>query len=337
MLLQPRENTALVWNEQAVSYRELLSRIEGYGQQLLVEANENIVIFSENRLEWVYAFYAGLKHGCTMVPVDFMGSVDDVAYILGDCCPAIVFCSQDTQAVMRQAIDKAGVNPVVLILDEMADQATPVEPVPITMPPADKILLLIYTSGTTGSPKGVMLSSENLLANMESVSEEVAIFTPDQRVLVLLPLHHIFPLLGSMVAPLYTGGTCVFTPSMASEDILTTLQDHRITLILGVPRFYSLIHKSILDKIKARLVTRLVFSLAGLIQSPSFSRLLFGKVHQRFGGHVRYMVSGGAKLDETVWQDFVTLGFEILEGYGMTEAAPMIAFTRPGQARIGSP
>jgi long-chain acyl-CoA synthetase len=337
MLLQPRENTALVWNEQAVSYLELLSSIEGYAQQLLVEANQNIVIFSENRLEWVYAFYAGFEHGCTMVPLDFMSSVDDVAYILGDCRPAVVFCSEDTQAVLRQAIDKAGVSPVVLILDEMVDQTSPGDPVPIAMPSSDKIMLLIYTSGTTGSPKGVMLSSENLLANMDSVSEEVPIFTPDQRVLVLLPLHHIFPLLGSLVAPLYTGGTCIFTPSMASEDILRTLQDHRITLIIAVPRFYSLIHKSILDKIKASVVTRLLFSLAGLMQSPSFSRLIFNKVHQRFGGHVRYMVSGGAKLDETVWQDFVTLGFEVLEGYGMTEAAPMIAFTRPGQARIGSP
>jgi len=209
ILLQPRKNTALVWKQQALSYQDLLSRIEGYAQQFQAEENENIVIFSENRLEWVYAFYAGFKHGCTMVPVDFMSSVDDVAYILGDCRPAVVFCSQDTQAVMRQAIDKAAVSPLLLILDEIADQATPGEPVPIPMPYADKTMLLIYTSGTTGSPKGVMLSSENLLANMDSVSEEVPIYTPDQRVLVLLPLHHIFPLLGSMVAPLYTGGTCV--------------------------------------------------------------------------------------------------------------------------------
>ena len=336
-LLQPRDNTALIWNKRTVSYLELLSSIEDYAQQFAATAGKNIVIFAENRLEWVYAFYAGLKHGCAMVPVDFMSSADDVAYILGDCRPAVVFCSESTHASMREAIDKAGVSPLVLILDDMTHQTGVGEALPIPMPTADKTMLLIYTSGTTGSPKGVMLSSVNLLANMESVSEEVPIFTPDQRVLVLLPLHHIFPLLGSMVAPLYTGGTCVFTPSMASEDILTTLQNHRITLILAVPRFYSLIHKSILDKINARLVTRLLFSLAGALQSPAFSRLLFAKVHQRFGGHVRYMISGGAKLDESVWQDFVTLGFEILEGYGMTEAAPMIAFTRPGRARIGSP
>ena len=337
MLLQPRDKTALIWKGQAVSYLELLSCIEGYARQLSVNAGENIVIFSENRLEWVYAFYAGLRQGCALVPVDFMSSVDDVAYILNDCRPAVVFASENTQVVMRQAIDKAGIDPLVLILDEMTEQVSPGKPVPVPMPPADKTMLLIYTSGTTGSPKGVMLSSENLLANMDSVSEEVPIYTPEQRVLVLLPLHHIFPLLGSMMAPLYTGGTCVFTTSMASEDILRALQDHHITLILAVPRFYNLIHKSILDKINQHLITRLIFSLAGLVQSSSFSRLLFGKVHQRFGGHVRYMVSGGAKLDEAVWKDFVTLGFEVLEGYGMTEAAPMIAFTRPGQARIGSP
>lgn len=337
MLLQEYENIALVRGEQSVSYRDLLAWVDAYAQQFPNADCDKVVVFSENRLEWVYAYYAGLKHGCTVVPIDFMSSVDDVAYILADCRPELVFCSNETRAVMDQAIAQAGIQISVLVLDEIAAGVSPGTPHPLPAPDPNKTVLLIYTSGTTGSPKGVMLSWDNLLANIESVSGEVAIFTPEQRVLALLPLHHIFPLLGSMMAPLYTGGRCVFTLTMAPEDMVRTLNQHNITIMIGVPRLYSLIRKSIMEKVNASPLARLLFGLAAKLQSPAFSRRLFAKVHARFGGHMQFMVSGGAKLDEDVWRDLVTLGFEVLEGFGMTEAAPMITFTRPGQARIGSP
>jgi len=153
----------------------------------------------------------------------------------------------------------------------------------------------------------------------------------------LLPLHHILPLAGSVVAPLYSRGTAVFTPSLQSEDVVETLQKHKINIIVAVPRFYSMIRKSIREKIDSNKVASLLFKLAEKIDSPKFSKKLFKKVHEKFGGEIEYMVCGGAKLDENVDRDFRTLGFEVLEGYGMTECSPMITFTRPGRVRIGSP
>jgi len=337
MLLKTHQHPAIIWNDQAISYADLLSKIDGYAGVFSDIDPGNIIIFSENRLEWIEVFYTAIKHGCTVVPVDFMSTSQDVAYILKDCQPSAVFCSADTFAVMQQAIESAGLDTKLLVLNDLPKKSAPGKPAEIPLPAADKTLLLIYTSGTTGSPKGVMLTTDNLLANMEAVSNDVPIFKPGLRVLTLLPLHHIFPLLGSMVAPLYTGGTCVFSPSMAAEDMINTLQRHQVNLMIGVPRLYNLIHKSILDKINAKPITRFIFRLATALNSQTLSRKLFKTVHDKFGGHINYLVSGGAKLDEQVWQDFVTLGFEILEGYGMTEAAPMITFTRPGKVRIGSP
>ena len=95
----------------------------------------------------------------------------------------------------------------------------------------DGTALIIYTSGTTGDPKGVMLSYENILANIEAVTRGVPIYTIDERVMLLLPLHHIFPLLGSMVAPLFAGSTIAISPSLQSEDIISTLQDNQITIL----------------------------------------------------------------------------------------------------------
>ncbi len=337
MLLQRHDNTALIWRDHAISYRELLGRIDGYRQRFPEADCARVLLFSENRPEWVFAFFAGLKNGSILVPIDFMSSAEDLAYILADCRPELVFCSAGTQAVMEQAIGLSGIEPHLLILDEIEADRPTGNPEPLPEPPPERTLLLIYTSGTTGSPKGVMLSWDNLLANIESVTGEVAIYTPEQRVLALLPLHHIFPLLGSLIAPLYVGGTSVFSPSMASEDMLHTLSEHRVAIIIGVPRLYSLIRKSVREKIDASALARMLFALAARINSPTFSRRLFDKVHQRFGGHIRFLVSGGAKLDEEVGRDLTTLGFEVLEGFGMTEAAPMICFTRPGEVLIGSP
>jgi long-chain acyl-CoA synthetase len=77
--------------------------------------------------------------------------------------------------------------------------------------------------------------------------------------------------------------------------------------------------------------------VARRVNSQSFSRFVFGSVHKKFGGHVKYMVSGGAALDSLVAEDYKTLGFEVIEGYGLTEAAPMVSFTHPGKIKIGSP
>ena len=115
-----------------------------------------------------------------------------------------------------------------------------------------------------------------------------------------------------------------------------TLKNHGITIIIGVPRFYSLICKGIMDKINSSILAKTLYACARSIGSQVFSRVIFKKVHKGFGGKIRYLVSGGAKLDEDVAGTLKVLGFEVLEGFGMTEAAPMITFTRPGEVVVGS-
>lgn len=336
MFLRNHSKTAIIWRDEKVSYEELLCSIGFFSRSFPRNKCQKVAIFSENRPEWAYSFYAAWQNGCIAVPIDFMSTAEDVAYILEDCRPELVFCSRDTHPVLKEACRNLSYHIDVLVFEDMEEDRGGQGPTEFPEHDPEKTAAIIYTSGTTGSPKGVMLSYDNLLANIESVTEEVKIYTSGDNVMVLLPLHHIFPLLGSLVAPLYVGGTVVFSPSLSSEDLMHTLQTHGITIIIGVPRFYSLIRKSIKDKIDASLVARCIFFAARTAGSQNLSRLLFKKVHQMFGGKVRYLVSGGAKLDEEVGQDLTTLGFEVLEGFGMTEAAPMITFTRPGEVLIGS-
>jgi long-chain acyl-CoA synthetase len=327
---------ALITRDEAVTYRELLSRIDGYASIYSGRGFSKISIYSENRAEWIYAFYAGWKNDCIVVPIDFLASAEDVAYILEDCRPDLVFTSPANEENLLKAIRRSRTSPEVMVFGRLPEPG-PAGDLPWDVPgDSEKTSVILYTSGTTGNPKGVMLSFRNLQANIQAVSQEVKIFTPERQVLALLPMHHIFPLAGSMAAPLAAGGTIVLSPSMQSSDIIETLRNNRVNIMIGVPRLYELLYKSIRAKIYASLTGRVMFRLMRALQSPGLAQKIFRKVHQGLGGHMEMLVSGGAALNKEVGVFFKTLGFEVLEGYGMTEAAPMITFPRPGKAIIGT-
>src|SRR5690554_6678685 len=338
MLKNLKEKIALTYGDDQISFSNLMGKIELYASQYTLGKGERAVIFSENRPAWIYAFYSIWLHSGTVVPIDFGFTVSEIAYILKDSQPSVVFVSEEGKDKMEKAIQEAEILVKLILINENEgfDRSIRSEK-DISMPNTEETAIIIYTSGTTGSPKGVVLSYKNILTNIWAVSEVIPIFRPDSRTMVLLPLHHFLPLLGSVVAPLQVGGMIAISPSMTSEDIMNTLQKNKITIIIGVPRLYSVIRKGIKDKINASFAARTLFSLAEKLQSSTFSRLVFGAVHKKFGGEVKHLVAGGAALDPEVGADYQTLGFEVLEGYGMTEASPMITFTRPGRVRIGSP
>ena len=333
-LLADHRKPALILPGQSLSYDQLLRMAHGFSC-LIPDETERVLIFSENRPEWIYAFYAAWGSGCTAVPVDYQATADEVAFILNDCRPSVLFCSLERKAVLTEALSQLDSDPQLLVFEALPE-IQGLDSGPIQAPDPEKTALLIYTSGTTGTPKGVMLSFANLIANVEAVTIGCPIYNPAERVLMLLPLHHIFPLLGTLVMPLQIGATVALCPSLVAADIVRTLQQNRITILIGVPRLYNLIMKSIQEKIAANKVASILYRLAAQVNQPRFSRLLFKSVHEKFGGHLKYLVCGGAALDPEVGRQFTVLGFEILEGYGMTEAAPMITFTRPGQVHIGS-
>lgn len=334
MFLQDYNKTAMIFKDQEVSYRELISNVNLFANLITSKNLSKVAIFSENRFEWIYSFYSIWMKEVIAVPIDFMSSADDVTFILNDCKPEVIFYSNGTKEVFENAVAKVSHNIQKINIDELTISKTDeINLLPKVDP--QKTAVIIYTSGTTGSPKGVMLSYDNLLVNIEAVTTDVHVYTADDRLMVLLPLHHIFPLMGTMIIPLSIGGTIVISPSMASEDIMATLQKG-ITIIIGVPRLYNLIRKGIRDKINKSGIAKLLFKIAEKKNSLTFSRKIFGSVQRKFGGKIKYMVSGGAALDKDVAKDYLTLGFEILEGFGMTECAPMITFTRPGKVLPGS-
>lgn len=329
-------NTALITKDNSYSFKDVFSKISQYVQLFSNKSYKKIAIYSENREDWVFAFYAGWYNKCTVVPVDFLASTEDVSYILEDCNPELIFYSNTTQEKIERVKEKINYKAHFINFDSIDRPKTNKDFNQELKYNEQDTAVIIYTSGTTGSPKGVMLTYKNLLANVVAVSEKVKIFTEDRQVLMLLPMHHIFPLAGSMIAPLAVGGTVVMSPSMQSSDILDTLKNNKVNIIIGVPRFYELLYKGLKAKIDAKLIGRIFFKLIKASGSKKLAKKIFKQVHQGFGGHVQFMVSGGAALNQDVASFFSTLGFKVLEGFGMTEAAPMITFPRPENIKLGS-
>jgi long-chain acyl-CoA synthetase len=337
MLKNHGSKTAISFGDQTFTYDHLFANIRHFAHEVKVEKGEHCVIFSENNPQWVFVFYAIWMQQGVPVPVDFMATASEVSYILKDSEPSVIFCSKKTKPLLHEAVYNADIKAKIVVLDEQETVLSEAGDLQFPAFERDDTAVMIYTSGTTGSPKGVMLSYKNLVQNIDAVSKHIPIYRADSRVMVLLPLHHVFPLVGTLIIPFYLGAGIAISPSLSTDAILDTLQKNKITIIIGVPRLYAAIHKGIKTKINQSKVASALFALAAKLKSKRFSKKVFGAVHQKFGGAVECLVSGGAALDPVVGGDFQTLGFEVLEGYGMSEAAPMITFTQPGRVRIGSP
>ena len=328
---------AIIAGEHSVTYSELLRRVAQFARKTPKGKQTKTVIFSENREGWVYAFFSVWQNEGVAVPVDASSTASDVAYILRDCQPDAVWVSKEREAVLREAMKEANVETNVFVIDDFESLSLKDEPASSILPWAalsepdnDDTAVIIYTSGTTGSPKGVMLSYSALKANVHSVSYDVPIYSEKRRALVLLPLHHVLPLMGSLIAPLYMGGGIAISPSLSGPDIMDTLQRGQVGIMIGVPRLWQTLFVGIKKKIDESAVARALFAICKVLGSRTLSRLVFGSVRKKMGGHIDYCVSGGAALDKEIGEGLRTLGLDVLEGYGMTETAPIIAFTRPG-------
>ena len=333
---EDQKKTALITASTKTDFNELVTKIVSFARSYAGKGYTKIAIYSENIPEWIYAFYSATVNKACVVTMDYMASGEDVSYILEDSRPELVFSSSAMREKLEKIVKEASFEPEVIYFEDMKYDADS-EAIHLD-PPEDReeTAVIIYTSGTTGNPKGVMLSYKNLIANLEGVSKEVEIFKSSKQTLMLLPLHHIFPLAGSMMAPLYTGGTIVISPSMQSADIIETLKNNEVNIMIGVPRLYDLLYRGIKDKIDAKLLTRTLYKIVAGTRSRFLGRKIFKEVHKGLGGHLETMVSGGAALGKDAGGFFYSLGFDVLEGFGMTEAAPMITFTRPENIKIGS-
>ena len=334
--LQDFSKVAIITDKEQYTYRELLGKINTYAALYKGKTYKIVAIYGESNVEWISAFYSGFLNDCIVVPLEDTASIEEVVNILHDCRPDLLFVHPklaDPIGIIQQQID---FTPEIHWMDVPVEKENPSIEWHIPQD-IEKTAIIVYTAGTTGKPKGVMLSFKNLIAGIKiACLEENELYAPDWQILLFLPLHHMYPLKTTLLVPLYIGATVVICPSMQPQDLMATLKKNQVAMFIGVPRLYEMLYISLKQKIDASFISRWAYRLSKRMKNKKFSKKLFRKVHESFGGHIRIMGCGGAAMPYPIGLFFETLGFNVFEGYGMTEAAPMITMNRPKKNRLGT-
>jgi long-chain acyl-CoA synthetase len=336
-----------------------------------VKPGDRVTLVSENRPKWMIADLGIMAAGAITVPAYTTNTVDDHRHILANSGSRAVIVS--TNALAHRVIpaaDQVTTIENVITIDPLTSgqvshpeirgwddllalgKAAPDEvATTVARIGRDDVACLIYTSGTGGVPKGVMLSHANILANCRGAYVLLeSIGFGDEVFLCFLPLSHSYEHTAGMMFPISLGAEIYFAEG--AETLGANMQEARPTIMTAVPRLYETMHQRILRGVeregglKAKLFMKTLalgrkhyddpasLGLGEKIADRILDRLVRGKVRKRFGGRLKAMVSGGAPLNPEIGKFFLALGVPLLQGYGQTEASPVVSANPPNRIRI---
>ena len=305
------------------SYRRLWresGQVAALLQRRGIGKGDRVVLWGPNCPQWVLAFFGCLRAGATVVPLDLRSAPDYVERVLSKTQPRLVFTSRFTPK------DGVELSSPELTFEELetAFHGLP-EPEPVDIEP-DDLAEVMFTSGTTGDPKGVMLTHRNLTANIEGITQYVSCDT-SSRLLSILPLSHMYEQMGGLFVVLNFGASVTYPTSRQPTVLARTMRERRITIMLLVPQGLELLMSGIERQVKLRGKEGLWRLLQSVAKRTPFAlrRRLFGSVHKQFGGKLDFIVSGGAALDPELGRKWELMGVKIIQGYGATEASPVIS------------
>ena len=302
-----------------------------------VGRGDRVMLVSENRPEWGINYFGILRAGGTVVPVDPQLSVAEVVNIARRAEAKVCLVSE--QAVedlpgLFKALTEAGLSTQVHSLAQAmeGDASKPdrIGQVRRTAAP-DDVASLIFTSGTTGQPKGVMLTHRNFASLVAKLAGAFDLGVGD-GLLSVLPLHHTFEFSAGFLTPFSRGAEISYIDELTSDRLGEVFETGRVNAMIGVPALWQLLHRKVTQEMAARpaivqQAIKTLLSVNGELRNRNdlnLGKLLFWPVHRKFGGKMKFLVSGGSALPDDVHKAFHALGFDLAEGYGLTESAPVL-------------
>ena len=362
---QDRRYQPVTWSTAARDVRRLAQGLRALG----IGPGERVALVAENRPEWVVADLAVMSAGAITVPAYVTNTVEDHRHVFAASgARAVIVSKSSLSGRVLAAANQVDAMHTVIAIEPTAGQASAVDVLSwdevltrggdqpdningqITELAPDDVACLIFTSGTGGVPKGVMTTHRNILANCRAaylLLEQLGL--GDEVFLSFLPLSHAYEHTAGMMFPISIGAQIYLAEG--AETLAGNLLEARPTIMTAVPRLYETLHRRILigverkggmartmfDKAVAIGRKRASFaplSLGERLIDPALDRLVRAGVRRRFGGRLKAMVSGGAPLNPEIGSFFLALGVTLLQGYGQTEAGPVISCNSPARIKI---
>ncbi|VAW58222.1 Long-chain-fatty-acid--CoA ligase [hydrothermal vent metagenome] len=349
--------TASSWQEMANE----VSRWQAAFDKDNLQPGDKVAIMVKNSREWIVFDQAALGLGLVSVPLYADDRPENVAYIIGHAEIKLLFVQDKSQwkRLLKADVDLGGLQRIISlkrISEEDAPDDSKLESLSDWLfgltgdlqckeGDIDGLATIVYTSGTTGRPKGVMLSHRNILVNAFALSR-CTDWRSDERFLSFLPLSHMLERTAGCFLPMVLGSEVTFSRSVAL--LADDLQQQKPTTLISVPRIYERVYGKIQEGLKQKsFIARFLFNAAvnvgwqkfqreqgrggwhpKLLFWPMLNKLVASKILDKLGGELRVAVCGGAALSEEVARLFIGLGLPLAQGYGLTEASPVITVNR---------
>ena len=349
-------------------FGRLADRLRGGLASIGIERGDRVGIVSNNRVEWAVAAFACYTLGAVWVPMYEAQSPKEWDFIVRECgAKALFVANQATLDKARSLFESIDTLRSLVVIDRAPNGAHGAPPdgkriatyaeladsghvAPAVEPAPDDVAAFIYTSGTMGTPKGVMLTHLNIASNVSGV-HEVFHFAANERSLAFLPWAHVFGQTAELVLLISFGASMAICEG--PDKIVDNLAEVRPTLLFSVPRVFNRIYLAVNQQLagKPKAVQRLVaaalkvaakeraggrLNLSERTLRLIVDKLVFEKVRARFGGRLRFTVSGSAALSPEVAAFVDSIGLLVFEGYGLTESSPVVSVNFPSMRKIGT-
>ena len=331
------------------SYADLAERVGSLGAGLAeagVSRGDHVAIYAGGSPAWVAACLAVTSRGAVVVPLDSQLGEEALGDILADCAPKLVF----TAGAQAEKLERSGEDvPRLVLLDAGEEDERSwlrlLSDGPVEVPevgPEDPAALF-YTSGTTGAPKGVPLTHGNLQFQTSTILAADLLKESD-RILLPLPLHHVYPFVIGMLTPLSAGLPIVMPRSLTGPQLVRALNEGDVSLIVGVPRLYDALFTGIEERAKgggriaAALFDGAMNLSMGLRRRTGLDagKLLMAPLRKRIGPNLRVLASGGAPLGPDLAEGLEAMGWRVAIGYGLTETSPILSLKLPDGEKLAS-
>jgi long-chain acyl-CoA synthetase len=353
------------WAEAARDARRLALGLRSLG----IARGERVALVAENRPEWIIADLAIMSAGAVTVPAYVTHPIEDHRHVFANSgARAVIVSKRPLSARVLAAANQVDTVHTVIAMESAAGQASAVDLLSwdemlnrggeqaddtdelVAAIEPDEVACLIYTSGTDGTPKGVMTTHRNILANCRGAYHVLELLgLGDDVFLSFLPLSHSYEHTAGEMFPISIGAQIYFAEG--ADTLAANILEARPTIMTAVPRLYETMHQRIglaverkggisqnlfqraLTVGQKRLLSQ-TLSLGERVLDPVLERVVRARMRERFGGRLKAMVSGGAPLNPEIGRFFLALGVTLLQGYGQTEAGPVISCNMPGRIKI---